>query len=156
MSPDLMSHRHHEAVLVAAQCAEVLRQRFGARQVIPFGSLVGDGPWHAGSDLDLAVEGLSAEALWEAAKYLETIVPSWLAVDLVSLEHAHPTVRARILGEQLMPDNPYGALHTRLADELQGLERVAQGLEAALERSGAGRMCHPGSGELRGRCLYRV
>ena len=135
MSTDLPS-RQHAALLVAAQCAEVLRQRYGARRVIPFGSLVGDSPWHAGSDLDLAVEGLSAEALWEAAKHLEAMVPSWLVVDLVPLEHTHPTVRARILGEQPMPDNPYVALHTRLADELTGLERVAHGLEVALERGG--------------------
>ncbi len=45
-------YRQQEALLVAEQCAEMLRQRFGARTVIPFGSLVGDGPWHEGSDLD--------------------------------------------------------------------------------------------------------
>ena len=37
-----------------------------------------------------------------------------------------------------MPDNPYTSLHTRLADELAGLERVARGLETALlEHGGA-------------------
>jgi len=137
MRTDLTNRRRHEALLVAAQCAEMLLQRYGARRVIPFGSLVGDAPWHEGSDLDLAVEGLSAEALWEAEKQLEGMVPSWLTVDLVPLERAHPTVRARILGEQPRPGHPSLALHTRLADELQGLERVARGLEAALERSGA-------------------
>lgn len=137
MSTDLTSRRQHEALLVAAQYAEVLRQCYGARRVIPFGPLVGDVPWHEGSDLDLAVEGLSAAALWEAAKHLEAMVPSWFVVDLVPLEHTHPTVRARILGEQPMSDNPSVALQTRLADELTALERVARGSEVALERGGA-------------------
>ena len=47
---------------IAEQCAEILQKRFGAKQVIPFGSLVGDSPWHEASDLDLAIEGLSSEA----------------------------------------------------------------------------------------------
>ena len=88
MRTELTNRRQRAALLVAAQCVEMLLQRYGARRVIPFGSLVGDAPWHEGSDLDLAVEGLSAEALWEAAKPLEAMVPSWLTVDLVPLERS--------------------------------------------------------------------
>jgi predicted nucleotidyltransferase len=129
-------HRWHEALAVAERCAEMLRQHFGARRVIPFGSLVGDGPWHEESDLDLAVEGLSSEALWEAERQLEAIVPPWLEVDLVPLEHVYPEMRARILGGRPMSDNPYLALKTRLEDEVVSIERIAQGVEAALERAG--------------------
>ena len=46
MSTDLTNRRQHAALLVAAQCAAMLLQRYGARRVIPFGSLVGDAPWH--------------------------------------------------------------------------------------------------------------
>jgi hypothetical protein len=64
------------------------------------------------------------------------MVPPWLGVDLIPLEHAFPEVRSRILGERLMPESPYLALKSRLEDELIGLERIADGLELALERAG--------------------
>lgn len=134
---NLKDHRRQEVLVVAERCAKMLKQDFGARAVIPFGSLVGDGPWHAGSDLDLAVEGLSTEALWEAEKQLEAVVPPWLKVDLVPLEQAYPEMRARILGGRPMAESPYLALRTRLEDELVALERIVQGIEVALERTGA-------------------
>jgi predicted nucleotidyltransferase len=131
-----LSSRRLEALAVAEQCARVLKDDFGAKQVILFGSVVGQGPWHEGSDLDLAVEGLSAQALREAEKELETISPPWLEVDLVPLEHVYPEVRSYILGEKPMPDDVYLALKTRLEDEIVNLERVAQGVVIAIERAG--------------------
>ncbi len=126
--------RRREALALAQKYATMLRERFGARQVIPFGSLVGDSPWHRSSDLDLAVEGLSSEVLREAEKQLEALAPPWLEVDLVPLERAYPEVRDRILGRRPMPEHPYLALKARLEDELAGVERIAQALAAALER----------------------
>jgi len=128
--------RQQEALSVAEQCSRILRERFGAEQVILFGSLAGDGPWHWNSDLDLAVTGLSSEALWEAQKQLEAVLPAWLTIDLVSLEKVYPEVKARILRTKPMSDHKYLALKDRLENELISLERVAQGLEAALERVG--------------------
>jgi predicted nucleotidyltransferase len=130
--------RRREALAVAEQCARMLKERFGARQVTPFGSLLDDGSWHESSDLDLAVEGLSSEALWEAERQLEAMSPPWLEVDLVPLERAYPEVRGRILRERPVPEDPHLALKARLEDELVGLERIARGLEVALERAGAG------------------
>ena len=132
-----VAERQQQARTMAARCAQELYQRFGAKRVIPFGSAVGDGPWHEASDLDLAVAGLSAQALYEAEKYLETILPAWLEVDLVPLERVYPEVRARILGTRAMAVDPYLALQERLKDELTNLERLAQHLEAALERAGS-------------------
>ena len=100
--------RRREAMAAAERCVQVLRQRFGARRVVPFGSLVGDGPWHRGSDLDLAVEGPSSQTLWTAQKHLETVAPSWLTVDLAPLEQVYPEVRTRILREQPMPEKRRG------------------------------------------------
>ena len=131
-----LESRRQEALAIAVRCSQVLKSRYGARRVIPFGSAVGEGLWHERSDLDLAVEGLSSAALWQAARELEAIVPPWLEVDLVPLERVYPEVRARILGERNMPEDPYLALKTRLDEELIGLERIVQGLEAALERAG--------------------
>lgn len=128
--------RRAEALAAAEACAALLKERFDARRVIPFGSLVGKGPWHESSDLDLAVEGLSPRALWEAERQLEAIVPAWLEVDLVPLERVYPQVRARILGEKTMPEEPYLVLKERLEDELAALRQVVEGLAAALERAG--------------------
>jgi predicted nucleotidyltransferase len=145
-----LSSRRLEALAVAEQCARVLKDDFGAKQVILFGSVVGQGPWHEGSDLDLAVEGLSSKILWEAARKLEAIAPLWLEVDLVPLERVYPEVRSYILGEKPMPDDIYLALKTRIEAEIVNLERIAQGVEAALERTGA----HPDEFAIRALASY--
>jgi predicted nucleotidyltransferase len=132
-----LEERRQEALALVAQCTRLLQSRYGATRVIPFGSALGEGVWHERSDLDLAVEGLSAGALWQAEKDLEAMMPSWLAVDLVPLERVAPEVRSRILGERSMPEDPYLALNTRLEDELIDLERIAHGVELAVERAGA-------------------
>jgi predicted nucleotidyltransferase len=130
-----LNSRRLEALALAERCAWVLKNRFGAKRVIPFGSVVGQGPWHERSDLDLAVEGLSSKALWEAERELEAMALPWLKVDLVPLERLYPEVRAHILGEKLMPDDVYLALKTRLEDEMVSLERIGQGVETALKRT---------------------
>ncbi|MBI1928465.1 nucleotidyltransferase domain-containing protein [Candidatus Poribacteria bacterium] len=128
--------RHQEAFAAAERCAEILRKRFGAERVILFGSLVGDSPWHGASDLDLAVEGLSLEALWKAEGALEEIVPPWLTLDLVPLERAYPEIRKRILERKQMPEEQKLALKSRLGEELAVLERINSGLADALGRTG--------------------
>ncbi|MGH8068624.1 MAG: nucleotidyltransferase family protein, partial [Candidatus Entotheonellia bacterium] len=133
---ETLENRRQEALAIVARCTRLLESRYGARRVIPCGSALQERAWHARSDLDLAVEGLSSEALWQAEKELEAMVPPWLRVDLVPLEQVFPEVRSRILGERAMPEDPYLALQARLDDELIGLERVMQGLELALERAG--------------------
>lgn len=132
-----LESRRQVALSAVEQCIGILRERFGAEQVILFGSLAGDGPWHWNSDLDLAVVGLSPESFWEAQRQLEAVLPSWLTVDLVPLEQVDPEVQARILRTKPVSENQYLALKVRLEDELTNLERVAQGLEVALERVGA-------------------
>jgi len=52
---------------VARQAARLLRERYQVRRVRVFGSLVHPIHFHSGSDIDLAVEGLSPERYWEAA-----------------------------------------------------------------------------------------
>jgi len=77
------------------EVAALLKARFGAHRVILFGSLA-HGAWPtAGSDVDLAVEGLSAEAYWRAWAAVEELFPD-RAVDLVALEEATGTLRAAI------------------------------------------------------------
>lgn len=96
-----------EARDLAARCATVLRQRFGAKRVILFGFVVGDGTWHSGSDLDLAVEGIAPEQFFPAWVALREILPPGLEVDLVDLEHASEALRARVLGEKPMSEESF-------------------------------------------------
>jgi predicted nucleotidyltransferase len=50
--------RREEALRAAEACAALLKERFGARRVVLFGSLAGDDFDRDFSDVDLAVEGL--------------------------------------------------------------------------------------------------
>ncbi len=81
-STDLKT-RQHQALAVAQQCDRILRQKFGATNVILFGSLAGHSIWHQRSDIDLAVEGLSWEAWSLAQDYINGCVPPGLKVDVV-------------------------------------------------------------------------
>lgn len=136
-SPDLLEHRRQEAIAVAEQCSQILRQEFGATQIVLFGSLRGDAPWHWQSDLDLAVSGISEEALWKAQQQLALVMPNWLAFDLVDLERVAPQVRSRILQQQPMPTDRYLALKSHIDDEMAALERLLNVLTALIDQADA-------------------
>jgi predicted nucleotidyltransferase len=73
------------------EVARLLRERFGARRVILFGSLA-HGAWSvADSDVDLAVEGLSSAGYWQAWQVAEEIIDD-RPVDLIELETASPSL----------------------------------------------------------------
>ncbi|NEP01916.1 MAG: nucleotidyltransferase domain-containing protein [Symploca sp. SIO2E9] len=130
-----LEQRRLEALAIAKKCEQVLREKFGVTKVILFGSITGQSPWHWDSDLDIAVTPLPDDAWLEAYGELEKIAPNWLKIDLVRLERVHPAVRARILQEKTMPDNPYLVLKEHLTDELAALERSTNALSVALERT---------------------
>jgi predicted nucleotidyltransferase len=72
-----------------------LKTRFGARRVILFGSWA-HAAWDAAeSDVDLAVEGLSGQAYWQAWAALEELFPDRV-IDLVALEGATDALRSAI------------------------------------------------------------
>ena len=68
----------------------------GVRRVWLFGSFAWGGA-HEGSDVDLAVEGLPADALWPAQGQLLGAAPC--SVDLVRIEEAPPALASRIRGK---------------------------------------------------------
>lgn len=117
-----------QVLQIAERCSDLLKTRFGARRVIVFGSAAGQTPWHIGSDLDLAAEGIRPEDFFKAHSALEHLAPPELKVDLVPLEDVYPELRARILGEVEMTDDPILALQGLVKDELISLERVAQNM----------------------------
>jgi predicted nucleotidyltransferase len=131
----LLEQRRQQALIIAQECVGILKQEFGATEVIVFGSLRGDAPWHWRSDLDLAVRGMSEQAIWEAYSKIEKVVPSWLRFDLVSVDDVSPLFRARILQEKPMPQNKYLALKARLEDEMIALERNIEALITVLAQA---------------------
>jgi len=60
--------------------------------------------------LDLAVEGIPPEQFFQALAALRELLPPGLDVDLVDLEQAGEALRARILGEKTMSEEPLRAL----------------------------------------------
>jgi len=77
------------------EAAAQLKARFGARRVILFGSWA-HAAWDAAeSDVDLAAEGLSGQAYWQAWAALEELFPDRV-IDLVALEGATDALRSAI------------------------------------------------------------
>ena len=72
-----LEKRKEKALKIADDCIKILKEEFGANEVIIFGSLRGDSPWHEQSDLDLAVKGMSDDDIWNAYGNIEKVVPSW-------------------------------------------------------------------------------
>ena len=99
--------------------------------MIPFGSVVGRGTWHSGSDLDLAVEGIPPR-FFQAWSALRELLPHGLDVDLVDLEQAGEALRGRILGEKTMSEEPLRALKELVEDELAALGHVVQAVQEGL------------------------
>jgi hypothetical protein len=93
---------------------------------------MGHGTWHPGSDLDLAVEGIPPEQFFQAWAALREILPPGLDVDLVDLEQAGEALRARILGEKMMSEDPLRALKELVEDELAPLGHIVQAVQRVL------------------------
>jgi len=96
---ELVGEKRKARALGAAEaCRRLLKERFGARRVILFGSLAGQGPWHGRSDIDLAVEGLAPDEFFAAYSACRDLLPPGLELDLLSLESVYPEMRARSPG----------------------------------------------------------
>ncbi|MFQ6015370.1 MAG: nucleotidyltransferase family protein [Anaerolineae bacterium] len=132
MSRTVTTLSRDEARHLADRCAVLLRERFGVRRVVLFGSAVGDSPWHSRSDLDLAVEGLRPEDHLRALNACYQLLPPGLELDLIRLESAWPQLRARIEGEVEMSEEPLEALRLEIESEIRHLDHVAESLNRFL------------------------
>lgn len=139
-----------EARRLAGRCAELLRQHFGVRRVLLFGSAAGDAPWHPGSDLDLAVEGLRPEEYVRALAACYELLPLGLELDLVPLESAWPEWRAHILKEVKMPDEPLVALEFEIESELSHLRQIVEKASTYMAMASA----EPSEVEVQGAAKY--
>lgn len=76
--------------------ADLLKTRYGAKQVLLFGSLLFPKAIHADSDIDLAVWGLSLAQYSDAVGSLLLEINGF-SVDLVRLEGVQPGLKTYIL-----------------------------------------------------------
>lgn len=132
--PTDLEQRRQQAIVAAKQCMQILQDDFGATEVILCGSLAGETPWHWHSDIDLAVRGMSKDAVWNAYSAIEDIFPHWLKVDLIPLEFAPTYLVDRILKKIPMPDNKYLALKSRIDDELKSIEDTISTIHKVFEQ----------------------
>jgi predicted nucleotidyltransferase len=73
------------------EVSAALKSRFGAQRVILFGSLANADWFTAGSDVDLAVEGLTGDRFWQAWRTAEEIIHD-RSVDMIEIETARQSV----------------------------------------------------------------
>jgi predicted nucleotidyltransferase len=95
VEPDRDLARWERALEVARVAADVLRRRFGATQVVAFGSLVCQdcfGPW---SDIDLAARGIPSDLFYRAVATV-TGISAEFKIDLVAPEDCRPALRRAI------------------------------------------------------------
>jgi predicted nucleotidyltransferase len=88
--------QEHERLLDRArELAVALKEQFGVRRVILFGSLVDPDWFSPGSDVDLAVEGLATADFWNAWQLAEEMIAD-RPVDLIEIETAKESLRQAI------------------------------------------------------------
>jgi predicted nucleotidyltransferase len=91
--------RRNRAWAVARHAAVLLKEQFGAKRVVLFGSLTrGPGRFYARSDIDLAVWGLDERIYLRAVARLLDLDPE-MEVDLVEAEFVRPALLAAIWRE---------------------------------------------------------
>lgn len=86
--------RAHQARSRLPAAVKLLVEQFGARRVVLFGSLA-EGTFTEGSDVDLAVEGMTGDwfRAWDAA---ERALGPGVRLDLVPIEAARQIVREAV------------------------------------------------------------
>lgn len=87
--------RRRRALTVARKAAKLLKEKFGAKEVILFGSLARRGDFSLYSDVDLAVRGVDPLRFYAAGAAIERVDLSF-QIDLVELETCPPAVLKNI------------------------------------------------------------
>ncbi|HAS17635.1 MAG TPA: nucleotidyltransferase domain-containing protein [Nitrospiraceae bacterium] len=85
-----------EAMDAAIHAAQILVDEFGASKVYLFGSLLNIDDFTIHSDVDIAVEGLKVELYFKALNHIWAILPRGVGIDLVPLEDAGESLKAKI------------------------------------------------------------
>lgn len=90
-----IQQRYQRGWQVAHEGAKLLKQNFGAKRVVVFGSLLDASRIHLHSDIDLAVWGMDPKLYFKAVAYLQDIDPDF-EVDLVEPDSAYSYMQEAI------------------------------------------------------------
>jgi predicted nucleotidyltransferase len=90
--------RRRRAILTARKAAELLRNEFGAKKVLVFGSLARHGGFTLWSDIDIAATGIPPAHFFEAVGAI-TGVSAEFKVDLIDLDNCPTSLRKVIEAE---------------------------------------------------------
>lgn len=92
--------RRRSIITAARACATHLKHERGAVEVVLFGSVARDGPFHETSDMDIAVSGVSESDYFKIMRELHEIARrvtgEHVDIDLVSMESAPDRLKAAI------------------------------------------------------------
>lgn len=90
-----VAKRRRRAMIAARKAARLLKEKFGAKEVILFGSLARRGSFTLYSDIDLAERGIPSDdylTAMDAVLYMNTE----FKIDLIDPEFCSPAIRAEI------------------------------------------------------------
>jgi predicted nucleotidyltransferase len=91
-----------DALKMARRLAELLVREFGAARVYLYGSLVREGAFHLGSDIDLAAQGIPPTQLFRASVALARAADYRYRIELVDLDTTREGMRSLILSEGML------------------------------------------------------
>lgn len=92
------SERFKKAGEIADHAVSVLKEEFGVEKVLVFGSLLHPSLFHARSDVDLAVWGLTGREYYRAVGLLQSLDPE-IDVDLIAFDDATTSIQETIMRE---------------------------------------------------------
>lgn len=90
-----VAKRRRRAYAVARKAAKLLKEKFGAKEVILFGSMARIGSFTLYSDIDLAVRGIPSDRFYEAVGLIITFNMEF-DIDLVEFETCPVPLRQNI------------------------------------------------------------
>jgi len=83
---------------LARNAAKLLKNKFGAKKVLVFGSLLNESSFTLWSDIDLSASGIAADKYYAAVAAVSDLSSS-TRIDLIDLESCRPSLRETILKE---------------------------------------------------------
>lgn len=90
-----LEDRRAKAVEVAKKASLLLRQKYGAKRVVAFGSLAATNAFSAWSDIDLAAWGIAPERFFSAVAAVTGLSPDF-KIDLVEPDTCRSAMRDSI------------------------------------------------------------